>query len=187
VTLRAVAVVVALAVAAISLVFGDYDRAESDVRRFYSQVAAADFRQARKSIDEAIRLWPSNARYYGWRGYVASQELPSQCGTPLDVKSLEQVQQAAAEYRHALELNGRDAVAHHNLGWLDHLMRQDQEARREFEQAVAIDPETAIYHLHGGIVSRKNRLAGSAVNPCRIPRRSSERGRSRRQAVTPPQ
>jgi tetratricopeptide (TPR) repeat protein len=141
--------VLALAVAAISLAFGDYDRAESDVWKFYSQVAAADFRQARKSIDEAIRLWPSNARYYGWRGYVASQDLPSQCGAS-DAQALEQVRQAAADYRHALKLNSRDAVAHHNLGWLDHLMGQDREARRELEQAAAIDPETAIYHLSLG-------------------------------------
>ena len=72
-TLGRVAVVLALVLGAVSLVFGDYDRAESDVRRFYAQVAAADFRQARQTIDEAIRLWPSNARYYGWRGYVASR------------------------------------------------------------------------------------------------------------------
>jgi tetratricopeptide (TPR) repeat protein len=41
-------------------------------------------------------------------------------------------------------------VAHHNLAWLDHLLGRDQEAQREFEQAVAIDPETAIYHLSLG-------------------------------------
>jgi len=152
-TLGRAAVVLALAVAAVSLVFGDYDRAESSLRKFYGQVAAADFRQARQSIDEAIRLWPSNARYYGWRGYVASQELPSQCpahNAPLDAKTLEQARQAAADYQHALELNSRDAVAHHNLGWLDHLIGEDKEARRQFEQAVAIDPETAIYHLSLG-------------------------------------
>jgi tetratricopeptide (TPR) repeat protein len=153
VTLGRLAVGLALVLGAVSLVFGDYDRAESDVRRFYAQVAAADFRQAKQTIDEAIRLWPSNARYYGWRGYAASQELPSQCpahGVPLDAKTLEQVRQAAADYRHALELNSRDAVAHHNLAWLAHLVGKEQEARREFEQAVAIDPETAIYHLSLG-------------------------------------
>jgi tetratricopeptide (TPR) repeat protein len=153
VTLGRVAVFLALAVAAVSLVFGGYDRAESNLRSFYAQVSAADFRQARQSIDEAIRLWPSNARYYGWRGYVASQELPSQCShnVPLDAKTLEQVRQAAADYQQALALNGRDAVAHHNLAWLDHLGGRDRQARREFEQVLAIDPETAIYHLSLGI------------------------------------
>ena len=63
ITLGRMAVVLALVVVVVSLVSGDYDRAESDVRKFYVQVAAADFRQARQSIDEAIRLWPSNARY----------------------------------------------------------------------------------------------------------------------------
>jgi tetratricopeptide (TPR) repeat protein len=154
VTLNRVAVVLGLATAALSLVFGDYDRADGHLRAFYSQVAAADFAHARQSIEDAIRLWPSNARYYGWRGYVASQELPSQCpahGSSLDAKTLEQLRQAAADYRHALALNGRDAVAHHNLAWLDHLMGQDQDARREFEQAIVIDPETAIYHLSLGV------------------------------------
>ena len=71
---------------------------------------------------------------------------------PLDARTREQASRAAADYRHALELNNRDAVAHHNLAWLDHLMRQDQEARREWEQAVSIDPGTAIYHLSLGFL-----------------------------------
>src|SRR5205809_16692 len=110
VTLGPVAVVLALITGALSLVFGDFDRAESELRNFYTQVGAADFVAAQKSIDEAIRLWPSNARFYGWRGYCASQVLPSQCpldDKPLDEKSLEKVRQAAADYRHAMELNSR--------------------------------------------------------------------------------
>lgn len=152
VTLGRVAIVLGLAGGAASLVLGDHDRAEASLSTFYARVEKADFRAARKYIDEAVRLWPTNARYYAWRGYAASQELPSQCphGAPLDTRTLEEVRQAAADYQHALELNGRDAVAHHNLAWLNHLMGQDAEARREWEQAVAIDPATAIYHLSLG-------------------------------------
>ena len=152
-TLGRVAIALALAVGAVSLTFGDHDRAEAGLSTFYSQVEKADFRAARKSIDEAVRLSPSNARYYAWRGYAASQELPSQCpahGAPLDTRAREQVSQAAADYHHALELNNRDAVAHHNLAWLDHLLGQDAEARREWEQATATDPDMAIYHLSLG-------------------------------------
>jgi tetratricopeptide (TPR) repeat protein len=140
----------ALSADAVSLVISNYERAESSLPAFYSQVEAADFTSARRNIDEAVRLWPSNARYYAWRGYVASQELPSQCpvrDAPFDPKALEQVRLAAADYRRSLELNGRDAVAHHNLAWLDHLLGHDEEARREWEQAVSIDPQTAIYHM----------------------------------------
>jgi tetratricopeptide (TPR) repeat protein len=143
-----------LAAVVVSLVLGDYDRAEPDLRTFYAQVAATDFRHARQSIDEAIRLWPSNARYYAWRGYCISQDLPSQCSArsaPLSTKVLEQAGEAAADYRRALELNSRDAVARHNLAWLNHLMGRDQEARHEWEQAVAIDPETAIYQMSLGL------------------------------------
>lgn len=152
-TLGRVAVGLALAAGAVSLTFGDHDRAEASLGAFYSQVEKANFAAARKNIDEAVRLWPSNARYYAWRGYAASQELPSQClahGAPLDNRTLERARQAAADYRYALQLNTRDAVAHHNLAWLDHLIGQDHEAQREWEQAVSIDPATAVYHLSLG-------------------------------------
>lgn len=153
VTLGRVAAVLALAAVAVSLAFGDHDQAEAGLSRFYSQVEKADFKAARKSIDDAVRLWPSNARFWAWRGYAGSQELPSQCparSAPLNPVTRERVQQAAADYKHALELNRRDAVAYHNLAWLDHLLGQDQEARREWEQAIANDPDTAIYHLSLG-------------------------------------
>ena len=159
VTLGRVAAVLALATAALSFVFGDYDRAEAELRKFYTQVAAADFLHARQSIDEAVRLWPSNARYYAWRRYCVSQELPSQCRTA-DAHARELAAPAAADYRHALQLNDRDAVAHHNLAWLSHLLGQDDEARREWERAVELDPETAIYHLSLGMFLDE---AGDAV------------------------
>jgi hypothetical protein len=78
-TMGRVGLALSLIVGVVSLAFGDYDHAESNMRKFYAQMASTDFRQARQNIDEAIRLWPSNARYYGWRGYATSQELASQC------------------------------------------------------------------------------------------------------------
>jgi tetratricopeptide (TPR) repeat protein len=153
-SLPQVAIILAFVGGALSLVFHNYDEAESNVRKFYTQIAVADFRGARQAIDEAIRLWPSNARYYGWRAYCISQELPSQCPTrsaPLNAKTLARIKSATSDYRHVLELNSRDAVAHHNLGWLDHLAGYDSKARQDFEQAVAVDPETSIYHLSLGL------------------------------------
>jgi tetratricopeptide (TPR) repeat protein len=143
----------ALAMVPVSLIFGDYDRGEAHLREFYLQMAKADFGGARHSIDEAVRLWPSNARYHAWRGYSMSQNLPSQCSPPAtspDAKTRELIAAAGAEYRHAIALNSRDAVAHHNLAWLDHLLGQDREARREWEQAVALNPDTATFHLSLG-------------------------------------
>jgi tetratricopeptide (TPR) repeat protein len=142
--------VLALAGIAASFVFGDYDSAESNLKSFYSEMAKADFASANRSINEAIRLWPSNARYHSWRGYALSQNLPSQCPAP-DSKTREAAAQAIAEYRRALQLNPRDSVAHHNLGWLDHLLGNNQEAQHEFTQAVTLDPDTAIYHLSLGL------------------------------------
>jgi len=151
--LRWVALALALVLVPIALLFGDYDRAEAHLREFYSQVANTKFDAARRSIEEAVRLSPSNARYHAWRGYAMSQNLASQCAPPTiraDAKAREPIAAAAAEYRRAIELNGRDAVAHHNLAWLDHLLGENGKARREWERAVALDPDTAIFHLSLG-------------------------------------
>ncbi len=159
VRLQHVAIALAVAGIALGLKLGDYDLAETKLSAFYARMEAADFPGARRVIDEAVRLWPSNARYHGWRGYVASQTLPSQCPAR---GGLDQIRAAAADFRRALELNGRDAVAHHNLAWLQHLLGQDAEARREWEQAVALDPSTAVYHLSLGIFLEEQGEAAAA-------------------------
>ena len=73
ITLRPLVITLALSALGLSLVVGDRQRAEANVRMFYTQITAAEFQRAHASMDEAIRLWPTNARYYGWRGYVTSQ------------------------------------------------------------------------------------------------------------------
>ena len=90
--LRWVAIVLALAMVPISLAFGDYDRAETHLREFYVRMSKADFDGGHRSIDEAVRLWPSNARYHAWRGYSMSQNLPSQCSPPGAGLSQEELQ-----------------------------------------------------------------------------------------------
>jgi tetratricopeptide (TPR) repeat protein len=59
--------------------------------------------------------------------------------------------EAAADYRHALELNSRDAVAHHNLAWLEHLFGDDGAAARDWREATLIDPGNAVFHLSYGM------------------------------------
>lgn len=124
------------------LVTGDYERGDANLRTFYSQMLAADFSGAQRSIDAAIKLWPDNARYHLWKGYCLSQSLPPQCA-----KEPAATDEAAAEFRAALKLNDRDAVAHHDLAWLEHLAGNNGEARKEWERAVAIDPDNAVFHM----------------------------------------
>ena len=119
---------------------------------------SADFSGARRSIDDAIRRWPTNARYHGWRGYLTSQNLPPTCprgwhGKGPELKAEDRVAalQAVDDYRHALELNSRDAVAHHNLAWLEHLLGDDKAAAENWAAAVAIDPGNAVFHLSRGM------------------------------------
>jgi tetratricopeptide (TPR) repeat protein len=153
---------IAIAVAGLVLIlqwpFRKYDRADAKLGEFYSQVASANFGAARESIDEAIRLWPSNARYYGWRAYCTGQQLPSQCprhsksGDPaLGDLNKQLAQEAAEDYRHSLELNSRDAVAHHNLAWLEHLLGDDVAGARDWRESVEIDPDNAVFHLSYGM------------------------------------
>lgn len=153
---------IAVAVGILAVMFrfyiGNYDQADAKLEAFYKETLSADFSAARKSIDEAINLWPSNARYYGWRGYNLSQKLPSQClhamnGTGAVLKAEDQsaIRLAIQDYRRALELNSRDGVDRHNLGWLEHLQGDDTDAAMDWEAAIAIDPDNAVFHLSYGM------------------------------------
>lgn len=156
--IRPVAIAVICVVLILQVPYLRYARADKKLSEFYKQVASANFTAARQSIDGAIRLWPWNARYYGWRAYVASQELPSQCrrntltGTgDLSAKDAKVAREAADDYRHALSLNSRDAVAHQNLAWLEHLLGDDAAAAQDWKEAVDIDPDTPAFHLSYGM------------------------------------
>jgi tetratricopeptide (TPR) repeat protein len=149
---------VVLAVLICQFPYWHYRRADSSLSEFYALVGSAKFDVAKLSIEEAIRLWPWNGRYYGWRAYVESQELPSQCtkrphnGTAkLDNIDYKAAQEAAKDYRLALKLNSRDGVAYHNLAWQEHLLGDDDSAARDWDNAVAIDPDNAAFHLSYGM------------------------------------
>lgn len=156
--MKPIALALASVVLVLSLVVGDYDRADSNLKTFYGQILAADFTGARKSIDEAIRLWPGNARYYTWSGYRASQKLPPQCprcfrgmDSAMSGADQQSARRAIEEYQHALRLNSRDAVAYHNLAWLEHLLGEDTAAEKHWREATQIDPDNAVFHLSYGM------------------------------------
>lgn len=156
--LRPIAIAVSVAALALRFYVGDFDQADVKLENFYAQMLSADFTGARKSIDEAIGLWPSNARYYGWRGYTMSQKLSPHCShglresqPPLNAEDQSSIRLAIADYRKTLELNSRDAVGHHNLAWLEHLSGDDASAKKDWEEAVAIDPGNHVFHLSYGM------------------------------------
>jgi Tfp pilus assembly protein PilF len=156
--MKPIALALAAVVLALSLVVDDYNRADSNLKTFYGQMLAADFTGARKSIDEAIRLWPENARYYAWSAYCASQKLPPQCprcfhgmDSAMSGADQQSARRAIEEYRHALQLNSRDAVAYHNLAWLEHLLGEDSAAEKDWREATEIDPDNAVFHLSYGM------------------------------------
>jgi tetratricopeptide (TPR) repeat protein len=156
--LKPIALALAAVVLVLSLAVGDYDRSDSNLKTFYGQMLAADFAGARKSIDEAIRLWPGNSRYYAWSAYCASQKLPPQCprcfhgmDSAMSGADQQSARRAIDDYRHALQLNSRDAVAYHNLAWLEHLLGEDTAAERDWREATQIDPDNAVFHLSYGM------------------------------------
>jgi tetratricopeptide (TPR) repeat protein len=156
--MKPISITVATLVLVLCLFLRNYDQADAKLQTFYTQILSADFPGAQKSIDEAISLWPSNARYYGWRAYAVSQKLPPQClhgsqaaGVTLKREDQSAIRLAVADYRKALELNSRDAVAHHNLGWLEHLSGDDVNASKDWAEAVTIDPGNAVFHLSFGM------------------------------------
>ena len=156
--MKPIASALAALVLILSLAVGDYDRADSNQMTFYGQILAADFTGARKSIYEAIRLWPGNSRYYTWSGYCASQKLPPQCprcfhgmNSAMSGADQQSARRAIDDYRHALQLNSRDAVAYHDLAWLEHLLGEDAAAERDWREATQIDPDNAVFHLSYGM------------------------------------
>jgi tetratricopeptide (TPR) repeat protein len=156
--MKPIALVLTALVLVLSLAVGDYDRADSNLKAFYGQILAADFTGARRSIDEAIRLWPGNSRYYTWSAYCASQKLPPQCprafrgmDSAMSGADQQSARRAIEDYRHALRLNGRDAVAYHNLAWLEHLFGEDTAADKDWREATQVDPDNAVFHLSYGM------------------------------------
>src|SRR5229473_4519767 len=157
--LKPIAIGIALFALILRFYVGDYDQANAELESFYAQILSADFVAARKSIDEAIALWPSNARCYAWRAYVISQSLTPRCPhalqdfkSALNTKDQSAIHLAIADYGKALKLNRRDAVAYHNLGWLEHLSGDDASSLRELANAVAVDPGNAVFHLSYGML-----------------------------------
>jgi tetratricopeptide (TPR) repeat protein len=159
--MRMKSIAIGMAVATLFLFFysSDHDHADSHLGTFYQQTLVADFSSARRSIDEAIRLWPTNARYYTWSGYCYSQNLPPQCprcfrgmDSAITEDQCKFAERAIGEYRHALQLDPRDAVAYHNLAWLEHLLGDDNEAVKHWEKATTLDPDNGVFHLSYGMV-----------------------------------
>jgi tetratricopeptide (TPR) repeat protein len=150
-SMKVIAPMLAALALIVHLAVGDYEQADAKLQTFYAQMLSANFAAARQTIDDAIRLWPGNARYHGWRAYCMGQKLPAQCHSPLSPEDRRAVREAAGEYRQALQLNGRDAIARHNLAWLEHLVDQDAAAGNDWREAIALDSENAVYHVSYGM------------------------------------
>lgn len=155
-SLRAAALVMFLTVLVLHFLYGNQRMAEEKLAIFYKQIELTRFSAAKKAIDDAVSLAPKDSRMYSWRGYARSQTLPPRCGHCFGTKAMlpgtaEQIEEAAQDYRQAIQLNDLNGVAHHNLGWLYHLSGNEQEAGRELQRAAQIDPANAVFQVSLGM------------------------------------
>jgi Tfp pilus assembly protein PilF len=135
----------------------------ADIRHLVAriQLARNDLPAAMRTISEAIKFDPHDARYYATRANVYAQQKAwnkalADCDSALaiDPELVEAVnvraharrakgdgQAAAADLEQALQLDPDDAYSHANLGWT-HLQRgQLADAERHFREALRLDPD----------------------------------------------
>jgi hypothetical protein len=110
-TVKPVALILTVLVLISRLIVSDYDEADSKLNSFYLEMLNADVSAARRSIDEAIRLWAWNSKYHAWRGYILSQELPSHC--PRGFHGVFSALNSPDQQ------NARDALTDYRRGFLD--------------------------------------------------------------------
>ncbi|MBI1900687.1 MAG: tetratricopeptide repeat protein [Planctomycetia bacterium] len=66
------------------------------------------------------------------------------------MKAQDQLEEAIAEFRRAIEIDRNDAVAHNNLGYTLLDLQRFDEALAEFGAAIKIDPDNALAHNNLG-------------------------------------
>jgi Tfp pilus assembly protein PilF len=71
--------------------------------------------------------------------------------------------EAVSEYRTAIELDSKLAVAHRNLGIVLFMQRQDDEALTQFHQALELNPGNAVAHATLGTVLRNRGQREDAI------------------------
>ncbi len=81
--------------------------------------------------------------------------------------------EAEALCRKILRDSPREAGIHHLLGVLNHQLGKNEEARKEFESAIALNPNDAEYHNNLGVVLLGMGKAPQALAACAGGRASS--------------
>ena len=147
----------------------DLDRADSRLSDSTSNILVSNFTGAANEIDEAIRLWTWNSRYYSWRAYIKGHSLRPRCPRtshnlrPISVEVDQQLRlESLADLQRSLTLNRLDGVTLHNKAWLEHLGGDDDNAARDWEQATVLDPVNPLLHLSYGLFLQERGLTETA-------------------------
>jgi tetratricopeptide (TPR) repeat protein len=133
------------------------ERAEGNLRDFYSSIVEGDLTAAQTQISQATRLSPSDARYAAWAAYLDGQTVPSDAscsheGEPLTAAQHDAAERAIMGYQKASQLNPADAQFHHNMAWLYHRLGDDKSAIVEHERAITLDQPNSLLHASFGLL-----------------------------------
>jgi tetratricopeptide (TPR) repeat protein len=156
----------------VNLRYAKIKEAEAHFELFTNQFKDGKYTEAQINIDKAITLSPKRALYLAHQALLHERMLKYEFGVAdflsgkldLDDEDKRHIITAVSSYQQALNLNPNDDCYYHNLGWLYHLLRDEQKALDCFRRAVAIDPSNALYHISLGLFSEYSGRASEAYN-----------------------
>ncbi|MGA2642511.1 MAG: adenylate/guanylate cyclase domain-containing protein [Spirochaetia bacterium] len=97
-------------------------------------------------LDEAIQLDSGFSAAYAFKAVVLLMKVRNKMATDRN----ETIRQARLALERALQLNKRSALGHSALGMFHHYYKQFEQAQKEFELAVSLDPNSAtVYGAYG--------------------------------------
>jgi tetratricopeptide (TPR) repeat protein len=150
---------------------GEVKPAEQHFQTFLSRLGLAQFPEAHKEIEEAVRLSPNNAYYISGQGVLHERMMQTRFEPESFILSrltfgdedTKRAEAAISCYEKAIEMNPNDGVFRHNLGWLYCFLNRREKALDCFNEAIKIDSANSLYRVSLGLFyeqSGRPELAG---------------------------
>ena len=137
---------------------------ESEYSRASIAMQKGDYKTARGYIILAEKYSKCDALYASMEGLVLVRSVDSseefsnlwQRGFVLSDKDRRQIGDALRAYQRASSCAPTDAEIHNNLAWLYVMLGDEKHAREQIDEAILIEPYTALYHISSGLFYEKN-------------------------------
>lgn len=124
---------------------------------------------ANTEFGKAIRFNPHNAIYYANKG-ISFERLYNKertiteimAGEKMHPSFLPYLDSAIVYFEKALNINPKDDLFNHNLGWLTAMKNNKNAARYRMDLSIRYDPSVAYYYVSRGILYEKDNRTDSA-------------------------